>query len=819
MISIIQTNAFRFIASVLLSFLFVPVVLIPALAVQKAESYRVGFWEGGAYTDEKTGSLLNCVLTATDNKKNIIFLVRRTNGLYLGFIRSGRKLIPNKKYRGGIRIDALWSAEIDFIAQSNSLVLARIDNLPGAAKALRRGEQMYVTFPSYKYIAPLDRVADGLTLLDKCRRKYGPSIAKGARQLVPDALAARIGSIVVGRARQSQPIAPPQICDRLAGHPDDPGRSGDGISFDQIDPGRAIPACQAAIKNFPDEPRFRYQLARANNKSKDTRATLEGYNLAVKMGYPQGFYALARSYEQGWGVKKDPARALALYKAAFDAGHIAASLKIGNAFQLGRGGPVDYEMAAAWYAVGARKGFADSEVALAVLYDSGKGVAKDPKKVADLAHAAALQKDAFGMVFLGMIYSTGNGVKVDKKRALDWFRLAHAYGNPQAQKLALPLAEELGVGRNLPPVVADIQNRKDTGKSDPLSDPVMDLTVAPPPVVIRPMAIPVPEKEAIRVTFTGLPANGSYWLSLAAPDQRADEFLDRFLPARSVASGTAEFKAVTAGLYELRVIGSRPGEKPTILMRTTVGVGAPANLSRKIFDLMDDLNEVLPRESMPSILRDFAVDTAAAPTPGNIKLFANALAGEAAGFLETATKRQDTDALGIAAVLAEAARSLAPNSVEITLLAASTLTSMPQDQEAVLDAERLLKDAVERLPDSVNLRLALAMVASDTGGVDVALNALEPLLKNPQTMIGDPVVIASLTRMFIDSARFDQGLALIKKLTPKGSKGDRFRFFQAALLGEAGKIDEARALLKRLSASRDDEIAGTAAILLKELGT
>ncbi len=812
---VVGTYAFCFLVSLVFSFGFASSLQ----AAVKAENYQVGFWEGGAYTDEKTGSLLNCILTASDNSRNVVYLVRRTNGLYLGFIRSGKKLVPDKKYTGNIRIDALWSADLEFIAQSKSLLLARIDNLPGATKALRRGVQMYVTFSSYKYIAPLNRVADVLAVLDQCRRKFGPPIAAGAPDIAPDALAARIGAIDAGKARPTEPVAPPQLCDRLAGHPDDPGRTGDGIAYSKIDPKRAIPACLRAVKKFPDEPRFRYQLARANDKAGNTGATLEGYRLAVKMGYPQGFYALARSYEQGWGVKKDQARALALYKAAYDAGLIAASLKIGNAFQLGRGGPVDNEMAAAWYALGVRKGYAESEVALAVLYNSGKGVAKDPKKVAELANAAALQENAMGMVFLGMMYSSGNGVKVDKKRALDWFRLAHAYGNPQAAELALPVAEELGVGRNLPPVIADIEDQKNAGKSNPLSDPVMDLAVVAPPIIIRPLVVPVSEFKPIQVMFSGLPVNGSNWLSLAAPDQRPGEFIDRALPSRSAGEGIAEFKAVSAGLYELRIIGRNSGGEPLIVARTTIGVGAPVELSRKITKLMDDIDQVLPPQSLPTILRDLALDTAAAPTPERISQLAKALAGEAAGYFEMAKKRQDSAALGIAAVLAEAARNLVPDSVEITLLAASTLTAMPEDQEALLDAERLLKDAVVRMPGSVDLRLALAMVASDTGGVDTALNALEPLLEDAKTLVGDPVVVGSLARMFIESARFDQGLAVIEKLTPKGPKGDRLRFFKAALLGEAGKIEEARALLKRLSASRDNEVAGTAAILLKELGT
>ena len=58
-------------------------------------------------------------------------------------------------------------------------------------------------------------------------------------------------------------------CDRLASHPEDPNKISDGIiweEFTRFD--EAIIACEDAVKNYPNEPRYLFQLGRANLKRK-----------------------------------------------------------------------------------------------------------------------------------------------------------------------------------------------------------------------------------------------------------------------------------------------------------------------------------------------------------------------------------------------------------------------------------------------------------------------------------------------------------------------------------------------------------------------
>ena len=61
--------------------------------------------------------------------------------------------------------------------------------------------------------------------------------------------------------------APVHECDRLAAHPLDGNKVVPGVDFGGLIPDRAIPACEAANRDYPDVPRFKYQYARVLHKA------------------------------------------------------------------------------------------------------------------------------------------------------------------------------------------------------------------------------------------------------------------------------------------------------------------------------------------------------------------------------------------------------------------------------------------------------------------------------------------------------------------------------------------------------------------------
>src|SRR5215470_9963437 len=103
--------------------------------------------------------------------------------------------------------------------------------------------------------------------------------------------------------------APVTDCDRLAAHPRDVNRVIPGVGFEQMDAPRAIAACRDAVANFPDEPRFAYQLARALDRDNQVLAALEMYRRLADQGYVQAQVTMGLSYLDGTFPKRDPALA------------------------------------------------------------------------------------------------------------------------------------------------------------------------------------------------------------------------------------------------------------------------------------------------------------------------------------------------------------------------------------------------------------------------------------------------------------------------------------------------------------------------------
>ena len=94
------------------------------------------------------------------------------------------------------------------------------------------------------------------------------------------------------------------ICDRAAASPLDQNRPTgvEGVAPDKIDPKIAIPACGAAAKAAPNDPRTAFQLGRAHFAAKDYESARAQYTKADEMGYAVATNNLAVMYLDGLGV-------------------------------------------------------------------------------------------------------------------------------------------------------------------------------------------------------------------------------------------------------------------------------------------------------------------------------------------------------------------------------------------------------------------------------------------------------------------------------------------------------------------------------------
>jgi len=131
--------------------------------------------------------------------------------------------------------------------------------------------------------------------------------------------------------------APVTDCNRLAAHPQDVHKVAPGIDFDNIDAAHAIAACRDALANFPDEPRFAYQLARSLDRGGQFLTAMEMYRRLADAGYVQAQVTMGISYLDGTVVETDPTKAAQWFRRAQESGHPQAEFYLGLMFERGLG--------------------------------------------------------------------------------------------------------------------------------------------------------------------------------------------------------------------------------------------------------------------------------------------------------------------------------------------------------------------------------------------------------------------------------------------------------------------------------------------------
>lgn len=82
-------------------------------------------------------------------------------------------------------------------------------------------------------------------------------------------------------------------CDLLAAHPADPDRLADGVADTSIVPRLAVKACEAAVKQNPNELRFAYQFGRALVAANRKDAAAAQFTRATAGNYAAAFAAQA----------------------------------------------------------------------------------------------------------------------------------------------------------------------------------------------------------------------------------------------------------------------------------------------------------------------------------------------------------------------------------------------------------------------------------------------------------------------------------------------------------------------------------------------
>jgi predicted aspartyl protease len=165
-------------------------------------------------------------------------------------------------------------------------------------------------------------------------------------------------------------------CDKYAASNIDPNAKAPGIPFDELNSAQAIQACEAAIRQSPNNPRFLFQLGRAYQKARNVNSTLKYYRNAAEMNYAPAQESLGDMYSEGFFLSPEPgvqfavldaAQAVSWYRKAAEQGLAIAQNNLAIAYRDGKGIKKDKQEAATWFRKAADQGFADAEKNLAAL--------------------------------------------------------------------------------------------------------------------------------------------------------------------------------------------------------------------------------------------------------------------------------------------------------------------------------------------------------------------------------------------------------------------------------------------------------------------
>jgi len=177
------------------------------------------------------------------------------------------------------------------------------------------------------------------------------------------------------RKRETQAA---NLCDQMAGNPTDPGRSGIGATFDALknQAKEAVANCEQAVRQYPNELRFQYQLGRSLQLV-DRNKAFDILRKVVGLRYPAAYDNL------GWMLyadKKNVPEAVSVFRSGVRLGDPDSMVSLAEMIDRGHITPADQsETKIALYARAAALGHQSAQRALQVEQ------AKEAKAAQDLA--------------------------------------------------------------------------------------------------------------------------------------------------------------------------------------------------------------------------------------------------------------------------------------------------------------------------------------------------------------------------------------------------------------------------------------------------
>jgi TPR repeat protein len=234
-------------------------------------------------------------------------------------------------------------------------------------------------------------------------------------------------------------------CDLYAASPRDEERWAPGVEYEKIETAKAVPACEAAAAAYPQEERFRFQLARALDAAKDYKRAAYLYRDLASAGH---WHATTNMTEMiGLNTKPgpDPDEVKRLEDAA-TSGDTKAMILLAAMYRYGIGAKVNSGAANELYRKAAERGSAEAMYLLGKQCLSGKF--EDRPDCIRLLQNAANLGNVRAMYELGFAYSIGRGE--DPAEAARFYRQAADLGHAKAAySLSIAYIAGKGVEKNL----------------------------------------------------------------------------------------------------------------------------------------------------------------------------------------------------------------------------------------------------------------------------------------------------------------------------------------------------------------------------------
>lgn len=228
---------------------------------------------------------------------------------------------------------------------------------------------------------------------------------------------------------------------------------GHGVERDSVD---AMRLYKKSIRDG-NSPLFQSREANASKSVFDAMLAGDCYEngVGVKKDYAKAvaFYACAAAAGSADGMRqagicclnaKDNARALEYFRQGASRGDLSSMYWSGKMLLEGMGVPSDSEPGVVYMLKAAEGGMAAARTEMGILYSEGRGVVRNPAQAADWWHKAASQGHPYGMWQYGNAMKDGFGVPQDYDQALFWMAEAVPAGYQRAFRSMVSRLDSVG---------------------------------------------------------------------------------------------------------------------------------------------------------------------------------------------------------------------------------------------------------------------------------------------------------------------------------------------------------------------------------------